>query len=74
MIARCLDMTSLKDIVVVLQNIGKILRHPGIVWLHLLQCQRGGVQQVFIITSSCFLEYRQAFFQCSRSSRILTYQ
>ena len=45
-----MDMNSSKDIVVVLQNGGKNMRRPGIFWLHLLQCQGGGVQQVWLIT------------------------
>ena len=67
-------MLSLKDILGVPQNGGRDLRQLGIVLLHLMQCQRGGVQQVCLIPPSCLLEYFQAFFQCSQSSRILTYQ
>ena len=54
-------MPYLKDILVVLQNGGIGLRQPGIVWLHLLQCQRGGVQQVWLIPPSFLLEHRQQF-------------
>ena len=67
-------MPSLKDIVVVPQSGGRDLRRLRIVWLHILQCQKVGVQQVWMIHPSCLLEYRQAFFQCSRSLRILNYQ
>ena len=55
MLSGCMEVPSLKDIVVVLKNFGKGLRRPGIVWLHLLKCQIGGVQQVFMITPSCLL-------------------
>ena len=56
------------------KNGGRGLRRIGIVWLHLLKCQRGGVQQVWLIPPSCLLEYRQEFFQFSRSLIILPYQ
>ena len=46
MIAGCLDVPSLKDIVVVPQSGGNDLRRLGIVSLHLLLCQKVGVKQV----------------------------
>ena len=74
LLAGCLDVPSLKDIVGVPQSGGIDLRRLDILWLHLLQYQKGGVHQVWLITPSCIMEYRQAFFQCSQSSKILPYQ
>ena len=51
----------MKYIVVVPQSGGKYLRRIGIVLLHFLLCQKGGVQQVWLIHPSCLLEYCQEF-------------
>ena len=74
LLARCIHVPSLKDIVVVPQSGGRDLCRIGIVWLHLIQCQKVGVHQVWLIHPSCLLVYCQAFFQCSRSLIILTCQ
>ena len=73
MLFGCLDVPSLKDIVVVPQSGGKYLCRLGIVLLHLLLCQKCGVQQVWLIHPSCLIRYCQSFLQCSWSSRILCY-
>ena len=73
LLAGCLDVPSLKDIVVVPQSGVRDLCWLRKFWLHLLQCQRGGVQQVWLIHPSCLLDYCQAFFQCSQSPRMLPY-
>ena len=49
MLSVCLNVPSLKDIVGVLQSGGRGLRWIWIVSLHIIQCQRGGVQQVWLI-------------------------
>ena len=67
-------MPFLKDIVVVPQSDGGDMHRLGIVWLHLMQCQKGDVQHVWLIPRSCIMEYCQEFFQCSQSSKILPYQ
>ena len=61
LLSGCLDIPSLKDIVVVLKNSWTGLHRLWIVWLNFLQCQRGGVQQVWTIQPLCLLEYLQEF-------------
>ena len=51
----CLCVPALAGTVAVPQNDEKSLRRFRLVWLHLLQHQKGDVRLVFLIPSSCLL-------------------
>ena len=55
--AVCLGMLNLTGTTYVQQNNDKGLRWFGIVWLHLLQYQKGGVQLVLLIPPSFFWDF-----------------
>ena len=67
----CLGVPALAGTVAVPQNDEKCLRWFMIVWLHLLQHQKGDVRLVFLITPSCLLGLHQAYFQYVQPYRIL---
>ena len=48
----CIDVISLKGTIDAPQSNEKGLRQLGIVWSHLPQYQKGGVQKVFLINHS----------------------
>ena len=68
-----LGVLTFTGIIVVPQSDEKGLHWFRIVWWHLQQYQKGGVQKVFLITNSCLMRFRQASLKCIQLCRILLY-
>ena len=66
-----LGVPTLAGTVAVPQNDEKGMRWFRLVWLHLLQHQKGDVRLVFLIPPSCLLGLYQAYFQYIQPYRIL---
>ena len=69
----CLCVPALAGTVAMPQNDEKCLRWFMIVWLHLLQHQKGDMRLVFMIPPSCLLGLYQAYFQYIQPYRILLF-
>ena len=63
----CLGVLSLAGTIAAPQNYGKGLRRFGIVWSHLTQYKKFGVQPVLLIPPSCLLGYNLASLQLNQT-------